>query len=713
MTTVLYCIMNPCCMSKALVHRLDVNKQKKAILLVDFDVFQRRGLLPVVDNFITNNIFTDVIQEKLFFECSKKYEIENYENYIIKYYDTVLEKNGYHISEFDEVVVANDWWDGRFNLYLNIVKKQYIWLQTDPNNLQENVRFQCTDECRMVFDKYSALSAFAPFARPWITSNCNNELILKVKNIDNVYDYNKAIKKISYDIVKKVVDCYGIKSINKNSILFMPNSYGYMYGGLTKEQKENCNFDYFGNEEILFQNLRMICDYYLNDVDIILVKPHPNDPIKEDKIHNLMGRKATLLTEAPWEWTNVYLTYNNFKFKCIIGIASTSLDSIDEKICNKKIIMGNSFLKTWYFYDQLAIMQLLLQTKYKQLIAHKNIYEQVVKLGKQLKLEYEYELISYDKMDTKINNCLFFVDCFEFIYQYRKLNEYINELAENSTLVVFNLDAVGYYLDSEKLKYVSVIEVTTISNGANYVDLYEKSNIYIFSTDKTVHSLLRNSEFDTYMPNRKIKMSIRVVSKNELINTMYTRKYREELLKLTKQNEINRQRIDNLLTVFSCEKNYIKDKLRKIVDISMYLDVLQVIKNDCIIVLAIKDTVGDCLSNEIIERLRQFGFSSINKETWRMYVGIVSNEICIDKVADSREEPVNESICIYNKLIDVSSNAWRKNNCAKIIINGIDYAINMRGLNLVVVDKTTGQVWDSIGYDAHTEITKFARKNTH
>lgn len=713
MQRVLYCVMNPCCMSKALLHRLDVNKGKNSVVLIDAGVYGRRNLIETIEKMEKNNIFSEIISDNLFFDVGKHYALDEYENYIKDFYNEILKKKKMCIEDFSEIVVANDWWDGRFNLYLNIIQKKYTWLQTDANSLQDKIRFECSNECKQLFEKYQALSAFAPYAVPWLTSNCSDKLKQRVGMAAHEYNYNIIIKKMPDDVIKKVIMCYGIEEVKENSILFLPNSYGYMYSWMSKNIKDYINYDFFGNDQILYMILRMICDYYLENSDYnIYVKPHPNDPIDNIRLKKIMDENTELLSEAPWEWTNEYLLRKKLNFKYIIGMASTSLESIDSKLCNKKIVMGDSFIRTWFFYDELVAILRLFTRIYDCIISDYNICEQSALLADTLHLEYSYTPIQYKQFRDKVMDNLVILNCFELLREGEDINKLLNKAERNSTIVLFNLDATSQYIDEDNIRFVSGLELVRMGENAKYIDLLGKSNIYVYSKSEEIHLMLYRQKYEVYKKNQKINLNLKFIGNENVKNIMTTKLLQKKLTNEIEQNSIYRKRINNLVMFINREKNELIRKIKEIDDIHIYLDTIQMIKDDCIVLLAVKDTVGDCLSNTVLKQLNDLGFKNINKTTWRMYAGILSKEICIDKVANVNEEPINETIMINHHSIEISSNSWRKKNIAQIIVNGVDYAVNIRGINIVIIDRTNGNLVDSIGYDSHTIESRFVRKNS-
>ncbi len=148
-------------------------------------------------------------------------------------------------------------------------------------------------------------------------------------------------------------------------------------------------------------------------------------------------------------------------------------------------------------------------------------------------------------------------------------------------------------------------------------------------------------------------------------------------------------------------------------DIAVYLDMLMILSGRCTIILAIKDTPGKNLSDGILACIHNLGFTNFSKKLWWMYIGFMDNgQVLYNKAGEAREKPVLLTAVVegQGERFDISSKAWRKGNAAEIVINGVDYSANIRGLNIVVYDRVKHEVWDSIGYDAHPTRSRFVRK---
>lgn len=152
--------------------------------------------------------------------------------------------------------------------------------------------------------------------------------------------------------------------------------------------------------------------------------------------------------------------------------------------------------------------------------------------------------------------------------------------------------------------------------------------------------------------------------------------------------------------------------LRGFTDIRDYLEVLSFLKKKYMIIIAVKDTPGDMLSEEVVEAIRAMGFEHFQKGLWRMYAGVVQEDrIICDKSGLKTGASAECSYEDANMNLMVKSMAWRRGNKAQIVINDTDWSVNIRGLNIVVYDNASDTVLDSVGYDGHQLSSRFLRKN--
>lgn len=146
-----------------------------------------------------------------------------------------------------------------------------------------------------------------------------------------------------------------------------------------------------------------------------------------------------------------------------------------------------------------------------------------------------------------------------------------------------------------------------------------------------------------------------------------------------------------------------------------YLDCLKNISSQYLVVLAVRDTPGDNLPDTIVNKIRNMGFTAFSKQRRRMYIGVAYKSLIVcDSQADKPEVKTEYSNTWLS--LKACSSPFTQDNCAKIIIGGIDYAVNQRGINIVVYDTDRKMLIDSVAFDQHfsaTDINKnkgFKRK---
>ncbi|NLK40400.1 MAG: 4Fe-4S binding protein [Clostridiales bacterium] len=169
--------------------------------------------------------------------------------------------------------------------------------------------------------------------------------------------------------------------------------------------------------------------------------------------------------------------------------------------------------------------------------------------------------------------------------------------------------------------------------------------------------------------------------------------------KIAQQNE-RIEKLENLINkIIRSEENIIF-----IEDIYEYLELLNKYKSKYIIFISVKDTPGFKLDNSIALKLMSLGLKTdLQNKHWHSYIGIVdSGNLVYEKLSS-----YNEGLVFEKKLkrmhVHVVSKPFKKGNVAKIILDGIDYAINKRGLNIVVYDKYATKVIDSVCFDTHSK----------
>ena len=137
--------------------------------------------------------------------------------------------------------------------------------------------------------------------------------------------------------------------------------------------------------------------------------------------------------------------------------------------------------------------------------------------------------------------------------------------------------------------------------------------------------------------------------------------------------------------------------LHEIDNLEEYLRELEKNKNEYLICAAVKDTLHG-IDKESINALKKIGMENI-PDGWNGYVFLMeSGTVCIDKKSNVNI-PLIEHVCLDSGEWQIISKTWRSGNKARIIIEELDLSINGRGLNVVVINRKTRELVDSVCFD--------------
>lgn len=139
-----------------------------------------------------------------------------------------------------------------------------------------------------------------------------------------------------------------------------------------------------------------------------------------------------------------------------------------------------------------------------------------------------------------------------------------------------------------------------------------------------------------------------------------------------------------------------------------------------LIVLCVKDTIGFQVSQPMEKALHSLGLRAHFRKLHQTgYIAVISNGIVVEEVIGTEECKVVKSSGIFHgNTLQAESKPFKDGNCASIVWNGHDYAINKRGINFFVYDHHTNTVCDTRCYDTHSKectLTKnhdFLDRNT-
>ena len=103
-----------------------------------------------------------------------------------------------------------------------------------------------------------------------------------------------------------------------------------------------------------------------------------------------------------------------------------------------------------------------------------------------------------------------------------------------------------------------------------------------------------------------------------------------------------------------------------------------------------------------MQKMRELGTDFDLPSHYRYsYLAVIDDKkILYEGLAD---EVLTYNVRINQFEIEMLSAGYSKGNASSIIVNGIERSLNRRGLNIVVLDKSTGKFIDSVTIDSYLD----------
>ncbi|MDR0786148.1 MAG: hypothetical protein LBE74_09790, partial [Treponema sp.] len=147
-----------------------------------------------------------------------------------------------------------------------------------------------------------------------------------------------------------------------------------------------------------------------------------------------------------------------------------------------------------------------------------------------------------------------------------------------------------------------------------------------------------------------------------------------------------------------------------------YLKALKGLSKRYAIFIAVKDTTGAFLTDEIADGLRALGFAAdlsfekgLKKQHHHTYVGVIDRGEVVCETMSKGKEASYYAAARDGIAYEAVSKSFPEGNVAVVKIDGVDYATNRRGLNVVVFDPVTRTVIDSVCFDTHVPALTCSR----
>ena len=162
------------------------------------------------------------------------------------------------------------------------------------------------------------------------------------------------------------------------------------------------------------------------------------------------------------------------------------------------------------------------------------------------------------------------------------------------------------------------------------------------------------------------------------------------------------KKLESLKDLMLSFASNLSNRLSEKTDIVDYLETLREKTAGNLIVIAVKDTPGLALNSFVSAGLQALGLkTSLMGQHGHSYLAVINGGKVIFERLGTDETPIVYDAKVGKNTIHAESRVYHNGNLAVININGKDYAINSRGLNIVLFDKANQEVLDSVCFDTH------------
>ena len=148
-------------------------------------------------------------------------------------------------------------------------------------------------------------------------------------------------------------------------------------------------------------------------------------------------------------------------------------------------------------------------------------------------------------------------------------------------------------------------------------------------------------------------------------------------------------------------------RLRTEEDFCEYLDMLD--DPRYVVFMAVKDEASKALDGEMLSGLKKLGLdAALAGQSWCSYIAVTAPGTVIEKAEYGRLEEIG-TIREGRSSYTINSAGFEHGNSCSVLIDGTEYAVNHRGLNIVVYNQVSKKVIDSVCFNTHEESCSASR----
>jgi hypothetical protein len=545
--------------------------------------------------------------------------------------------------------------------------------------------------------KYRAQGWQSEFATPCLREGSKKP----INKPYETWNLNEGPESLDGDVLQKIYASYNSENTDnlgdtKNATLLIRNSelfvcsrtpgpswqrfYNEFYTGVNREPykllwfTDNIALDYFTTSKYVF------------------IKTHPNHPIGVEDLPKRYGPDARPVVNMPFQFLSRLFEKNGVKFDTILGYASSSLTGLSPSVYSRSVILGVQFFKLLLLqiHDIYAALRFALDKLPDcEIFCPAHMQDSANCLLTALGSEKRCKAKTNDKFGHLRNAfCILNEDFYSDVCY-----NGVPSVHSSVTLCFLNVREEYYFYDKARADNYSVIEVKKAPLRAT-LDPCRTTSIWLYNTSPDFRGLISDFAFVRELPRTGIALSAKQMSDSD-------RKSAEQS-RICKEFDVLKTRYDTLYNAILEIESVRPLLLRHETDLVRYLSILLKHKSEALIVVAVKTTPGDCVPNAAKDLLARLGFAGFVKQQWTSYIGVSDKGRVLYDVSTPDEQPTEYRGEAGGMKISAVSQAQRRGDTkARIVINGVDYAVNKRGLNIVVWAGNENEPTDSVAFDAH------------
>lgn len=711
MKKILYCFTLNTFITTALLHRLAYRKDSYAVFMCDKLMFENRGVAEAVKKLKDNGIIDDLILDVLLIRYDLHITMEEYSSYIEQLYDDVLFRAGYSVDDFDEIYCINDNWGYYPNIYLNIKKIPYFWMNACRDSICGNYKEWNTDigvkqlesdEFLNLVNFYNALTPFAPYAIPVILSGSNKNTLDKLKEVQYItWDKEYALSSLSSMDIDKIASCFDVREPQMHSEYIILDSWGGASHGIVeylgyKSYNDNIKHaigdDFLHSSELYVEYIKILSEYYTLPDHKITIKSHPSEYLSNDMLISLLGENYLADGNINFEFIQSYYSKHNVVFESVIGTDSTSLEVLDDNVFLKKKILGSSFNEVWFFYNTIYVTIKCLEGKNIKLESTNGIAEQINLISKYRNILIDCESIDfYNWYDFKENDVLL-LNALKLEKEHINISDVIRHVGQSTNIIFYNINYTKLFFEENIQHKLLYLDIQKKFYDDGYQGFAKPEMVWFYCGTFDFYKKILNFSLSEDMPRQNFLLNAKMKVPDKIVlNSMFN---------------IPAQLAKNNHEYKDMQEWLVNEK-----DIHKYINRVKLLTKGSLLIIAINEGIPKKIDKKVLDDLRQMGFNNIPSVPGYSYIGIMCDgKINYNKKGSVVGQPVVCNGNVDNLKMEVISSAGKTNTKAVIKINDYDYAINDKGINLFILDLNDRKILESVAINVESDEIRFNRK---